>query len=171
MATAPTQTQTPNKAEHNFLELLRKFDQAMLVTQGSALHGRPMAIAGTEEDGSLWFITRGDTEKVDELTAHSQVLAVMQSSAKWLSISGRAQLSRDRAQIQKLWKESFKVWFESKDDPNIVLIHVHPSEAEYWDDSGIKGLKLALKAAAAYVTGKEVRPDPGDVNTHAKVRL
>jgi general stress protein 26 len=168
MATAST---TSNKAEHNFLELLPKFDKAMLVTQDSTIHGRPMAIAGTEPDGSLWFITGGDTSKVDEIVAHPEALAVMHDGAKWLSVTGRAELSRDRAQINKLWKEPFKIWFSGKEDPNIVLIRLHPTEAEYWDDTGIKGFKFALKAAAAYVSGKELRQDPNDVNLHAKVRL
>jgi general stress protein 26 len=172
---ANAKTTTPeDKAQQNFLELLREFDQAMLVTRGSnaGLHARPMAIAHTDQDGSLWFITGGDTSKVFELEADATSVAVMQSSSKSLSVSGRAELSRDRNKIHELWKESFRVWFKGKDDPNIVLIRLNPAEAEYWDSSGAQGVKFALRFAKAYVTGQSMsQGQTEDVNTHAKVRL
>jgi len=161
------------KAEHNFFELLRSFDNAMLVTHagdGAPLHARPMAIAETSDDGSIWFITGADTPKIDEVTKDSHILAVLQTEKKWLSVSGRAEIHQDRARIHKVWKEQFRAWFDGKDDPNIVLIRLNPTEAEYWDNTGIRGLKLLVKAAAAYVTGKELK-GPNDVNTHAKVPL
>jgi general stress protein 26 len=172
MATAKT---TQDKAEQNFREILKTFDQAMLVTHGSAvgLRARPMAIASTEEDGSIWFISGSDTSKVDEIEHDSTILAVMQESSKFLSIAGRAELSRDRAKIESLWKETFRAWFKGKDDPNIMLIHLNPTEAEYWDNSGLQGLKFALKFAAAYVSGKSMRHDDrgDDIESHGKVSL
>ncbi|HKU43919.1 MAG TPA: pyridoxamine 5'-phosphate oxidase family protein [Polyangiales bacterium] len=173
MATA--QTTTGFKAEQNFFEILKGFDTAMLVTHGSTagLHARPMAIARAEDDGSIWFITGGDTPKVFELEKDSTILAVMQGEKKSLSVGGRAELSRDRDKIHELWKEAFRAWFKGKDDPNIVLIKMTPVEAEYWDNSGLSGLKFALKFAAAYVTGKAMSHtgEDADVDEHAKVRL
>ena len=168
------ETSGSQKAHDNFFELLSKFDNAMLVTQSGpagSLHARPMAIAETGTDGSLWFITGADTLKIDEIQAHEQVLAVLQNQKQWLSISGRAELDRDRAHVQKVWTESFRVWFDGPDDPNIVLIHLRPSEAEYWDLSGVKkGLKFALQYANAYVSGKPLR-GPQDPDTHAKIQM
>lgn len=160
------------KAQQNFFELLKKFDTAMLVTHGKGgpLHARPMAIAETSEDGSVWFITGLDTPKVDEIDKDSELVATFQHDRQYLSVSGRAELHKDRARIHKVWKESFRAWFDGKDDPNIVLIRLNPSSAEYWDNTGLKGLKFALKVAAAYVTGQELRGS-GDVGTHAKVQL
>jgi general stress protein 26 len=161
------------KAQENFREILGKFDQAMLVTHSShsGLHARPMAIAEITEDGSIWFITGVDTTKVNEALQDPNIIAVMQSSAKYLSVSGQAVLHRDRAHIQRLWKEAYKAWFSGgKDDPSIALIQLKPGEAEYWDNSGLSGLKFALQFAKAYVTGKEMQ-ETGDVNQHAKVQL
>lgn len=178
MATVKT---TEEQAEQHFLEVLKGFDQAMLVTHGSqvglgaqaALHARPMAIAKTEPDGGIWFISGGDTSKVNELQQDSTILAVMQSGSKFMSVGGRAQLTRDRAKIEELWKETFRAWFDGKDDPNIVLIRLNPTEAEYWDNSGLKGLKFAMKVAAAVVSGKNMRREEqnADVNEHAKLNL
>jgi general stress protein 26 len=129
-----------------------------------------MAIAETSDDGSIWFITGADTPKIDELEHNENILAMMQDGRQWLAVTGRAELHRDRARIHKVWKEAYRAWFDGKDDPNIVLIRLNPREAEYWDNKGLAGLKFALKFAAAYVTGNEMR-GPNDVNTHAKVPL
>jgi general stress protein 26 len=166
---------TQDKAEQHFFEVLKDFDQAMLVTHGSSVgfHARPMAIAKTETDGSVWFITGGETPKVDELKQDSAILAVLQKGGKTMSLGGHAELSRDKAKIAELWKETFRAWFKGKDDPSIVLIRLNPTEAEYWDNTGLQGLKFALKFAQAYVSGKNLRNDEmnADPNVHAKVSL
>lgn len=172
MATAKT---TQDKAEQHFFELLKGFDTAMMVTHGNnvGLHARPMAIARVEDDGGIWFITGGDTAKVDEVRQDATMLAIMMNGSKSMSVGGNAELSRDRAKIAELWKESFRAWFKGKDDPNIVLMRLNPSEAEYWDNSGLQGLKFALKFASAYVSGKSMRNDEmnADPNVHGKVSL
>jgi general stress protein 26 len=161
------------KAQENFTELLKKFDTAMLVTQsvrGSAPHARPMAVADTSEDGSIWFITGADTPKIDEIKADSEIVAAFSEGRRYLSVSGNGELSRDRARIEKVWKDTFKVWFKGKDDPNIVLLRLNPVEAEYWDNSGTEGIKYALKFAKAYVTGEQLK-GTNNVDIHAKVQL
>ena len=165
-------TSASNQAEKKFFELLKQFDNAMLVThtRSGPLHGRPMAITETSEDGSVWFITAADAHKVDEIEKDAHLLAVMQKDRQFLSVSGRGELHRDKARIHKVWRESFRAWFDGNDDPNIVLIRLNPTEGEYRDNKGFAGLKFVLKFAAAYVTGKEMR-GPDDVNVHAKVTL
>ena len=166
---------TQQQAEEHFREVLKGFEQAMLVTHSDeiGMHARPMAIAGSEDDGSVWFISGEDTPKVAELHHDRTTLAVMQSGVKSLAISGRSELTRDRDKIHALWKETFRAWFEGKDDPNILLIRLRPEQAEYWDNSGLKGIKFAMKLAAAYVSGKTLSQDAGDddVDVHAKLRL
>ncbi|HEY6879185.1 MAG TPA: pyridoxamine 5'-phosphate oxidase family protein [Polyangiales bacterium] len=162
------------QAKRHLRELLHDFDTAMLVTHGSPggpCHARPMAVAEIGEDCSVWFISRADAPKIDEIDSDREIAAVFQQPRKYLSVSGRAELHRDRARIQAVWQESFRPWFEGgKDDPNILLIRLNPSEAEYWDNTGAKGLRFALKEAAAYVSGRELT-GPGDVSQHAKVQL
>ncbi len=168
-ATSPTQ-----QAQQHLQELLHKFDTAMLVTQertGGASHARPMAVADVAADGSITFISRADAPKVDEIKHDRDILAVFQQPRQYLSVTGRAELNSDRARINQVWKESFRTWFEGgKDDPNIVLIVLRPSEAEYWDNTGAKGLRFALEYATAYVKGETLK-GPGDVEQHGKVQL
>jgi general stress protein 26 len=154
------------------VELLKQFSTAMLITheEGHRLRARPMAIADIDEDGTIWFLSAEDTEKVHEIIHDTHVhLALQKDHAIYLSINGHATLVHDRAKVDEIWKESYKVWFpEGKDDPSIVLISVRPEDAEYWDNHGWKKVKYLFQAATAYVTGKT--PDTED-EKHGMLKL
>ena len=171
---AQLQKNTGDKTEKHFFEILKEFDNAMMVTHGAAagLHARPMAIADVDQDGSIWFITGDDTAKVYELEKDASLLAVMQSKTKQLTVGGRGELRRDRAKVEQIWKETFRAWFKDKNDPNIVLIRLNPIEAEYWDISGLQGMKFVLNVAKSVVTGQPMAPaDPGSPEAHGKLQL
>lgn len=156
--------------EH-LIEILKDFGTAMLFTRsaGGDLHGRPMGVADVEGDGELWFCAALDSGKVAEIGAEPSVAVAMQGKTKFLSLSGRARISNDRARIAQLWKPDWKIWFpDGKDDPNLCLIAVTPTEGEWWDNSGARGLKFAFEAAKALLKGEHM-PDQKDEN--ARVRM
>lgn len=145
--------------EKTFREVLEHFDNAMLVTRSSDgfLRARPMAIARSEKDGDLWFITSIESGKVDEIVSDPRCAAVMQGMTRYLSLSGRAELVRDRKKLDDLWQKQYDAWFEGgKDDPNLVLLHFVAEEGEYWDSSGTKGLRYIFEVAKALVSGGTV---------------
>jgi general stress protein 26 len=154
-------------------ELLEDFDTAMLITQarGQAARARPMAIARVEADCSLWFFTGRDTEKVQEIQSNDHVLIACQNERRrYISLSGSAELVSDRAKAGELWKPSFKAWFpRSVDDPNLLLIVVHPQAAEYWDNQGINSIRYLFEATRAYATG--TRPRVKEGQQHGKVAM
>ncbi len=48
------------------------------------------------------------------------------SSQNYVSVSGKAEIVRDKAHIDAKWSESLKTWFPGgKDDPSVALIRVH----------------------------------------------
>lgn len=152
-------------------ELVDEFGVAMLVTRasGGQLRARPMALAEAPPDGTLWFATGRNTGKVDELAQDDRVVVTMQSTTKFVSLSGTAATVEDREKISRLWKAEWKVWFPGgKDDPDLVLLRVDVRSGEYWDNSGTGGLKYLIEAGRALVTG--TRPDVGDdPKVHGKV--
>lgn len=157
--------------QEQFQSHLDGFDNAMLVTRAAdgQLRSRPMALATAEPSSNLWFVTSNDSGKVDEIEANPEVCVTMQGGGKFLSLSGRATFSRDRTKIEELWNEAWKVWFpEGKNDPSLILIHVAATEGEYWDNSGISGLKYMFEAGKAYLAGE--RPEIGD-DMNQKVAL
>ncbi len=147
---------------NDFLAVCRQFDQAMLVTQhtNGGLAARPMYIASIEEDGDLWFATDIDSGKVHEILASPQVCVTMAGGGNYASISGQAKLVDDRATIDRLWSEPWRVWFpEGKDDPSLVLINVSATEGEFWSNSGANRIKYLFSAIKAYATGHRPQVD------------
>lgn len=156
-----------------FRELLSKFDTAMLITRrpGLEFHGRPMAIARVDGDATMWFVTSIEAPKLVELSSDPLALVCLQGHSRFVTVNGKIDVVRDKKKIDELWRETFRVWFEGKDDPKLVLLRLTPYEGEYWDQSGIRGLKYAFRAAKALV--KDERPDvhgDGD-GIHGSVRL
>ena len=79
---------------------------------------------------------------------------------RYVSVSGVAQVVRDREKFEELWRPEFKIWFpEGKDDPEIALLRVSLEKAEYWD-SPSSTIGYALSFVSSLVTGKQ--PDLGE---------
>ncbi len=73
---------------------------------------------------------------------------------KYVSITGRAKVTNDRAKIAELWTPDNKAFWHSKDDPGIRVITVTPEDAEVWDSPGktvaaVKMLTAAVKGTKA----------------------
>lgn len=155
-----------------FDDVLNHFDTAMLVTRSKAgeLRARPMAIAGKEPGGTLYFMTSETSEKIAELLEYPEVNVAMQSASRYLSISGEAQELRDRSRIEAFWKPVWKVWFpKGKDDPDLTLIKVASRIGEYWDQTGTNRLEYAFEAGKALLKGERLQDK--EVPGHAKVDL
>ena len=166
-----TTSSTHHLTEHEKRDRLKKlvgaFDTAMLVTRTAdgGMRARPLAIADKRDHGVLYFATAAETSKVEELRGDPHVNVTMQDGGRFVSLSGAARVVRDRALVEGLWSESWKVWFpQGKDDPTLRIIIVEPTEASYWDASGLRGLKYFFEAAKAYVNG--TRPASDDDQQH-----
>jgi general stress protein 26 len=158
-------------------EVVSDFDTAMLVTRTTAgeIRARPLALSAAEtgadmlEDGVLYFPTSLSSPKIEEIAADPRVAVTMQDKRRFVSISGTARILSDRALVDRLWSEAWKVWFpDGKEDPELCLLEVSPTAAEYWDQKGGKGLRYLFDAAKAYVQGET--PETTD-EQHAKVRV
>jgi general stress protein 26 len=156
----------------HLFELVTKFRTAMLVTRtpGDQLRARPLSLAHAHDEGLLYFATSLDSPKVDEVMVHPDVLVTMQDSQRYVSIAGAARICREPALIDRLWSESWRIWFpQGKADPALCILAVAPRSAEYWDQSGAKGIKYLVEMATAYVRG--TTPASGGSSDNAKVRF
>ncbi|HJS24261.1 MAG TPA: pyridoxamine 5'-phosphate oxidase family protein [Pyrinomonadaceae bacterium] len=141
-------------------EMIKDIDFCMLTTvdEDGDLHSRPMSVNGdVDPDGDLWFFTGKSSHKVSEIAKSPKVNVSFADpdNQHYVSVSGTAQLVRDRHKIEELWKPEFKMWFpEGKDDPEIALLRVNLEKAEYWD-SPSSTVGYALNFLSSLVTGKE----------------
>ena len=160
-------------AAEKVTELLQGFHTAMLVTHGGmdSLHARPMEIAEVGPDGQVWFYTDRNSVKLEEIRQDQEVLLTFQKDhQKYLTLAGTAHLIRDRARIAALWKEPFRVWFPGGvEDPNLMLVQIVPRHAEYWDNSGLQGVRYLYEAAKAYVSGNT--PELSGAEVHGQIAL
>jgi general stress protein 26 len=141
-------------------EMVKDIDFCMLTTvdEEGDLHSRPMSVNGEiDPNGDMWFFTNESSQKVSEIQKLPKVNVSFANpdDQRYVSISGTAQLVRDRNKIEELWKPEFKMWFpEGKDDPQIALLRVNLEKAEYWD-SPSSTVGYAISFVSALVTGKE----------------
>ena len=122
------------------------------------MDSRPMAVQDEPFDGTLWFLTRNTSDKIGEIAQDQHVTLTFAepSSSKYLSLKGRASVNQDRAKIKELWNAMYKAWFpKGEDDPEIAVLRVDVSEADYWEASSSR-LVMGVKYLAAAVTGGKV---------------
>lgn len=152
-------------------ELLESFRAVMLITHAlpgdgqnaSAGSGasdvevtsRPMQVARLDDNCDLWFLTDADTAKVYEIRSEPVVHVVAQDDDdRFISLRGSARVLQDKATIESLWSEPYKVWFpDGPTTPGIRAIHVSTHEGEFWDNKGVNKVRYLLEAAKAYATG------------------
>jgi general stress protein 26 len=163
----------PTQPDNKFHDILEDFDTAMLVTRNhqGELRARPMVVADVDADATIWFLTQHESGKIGEILADEHVAVTMQSSTRYVSLTGLAEPVDDPGKIDKLWNESWKTWFPGgKDDPTLCLLRVRGDRGEYWDNSGGSGIEYLYEATKAYITG--TRPDvDDDPDIHAKVNM
>ncbi len=148
-------------------DLIKSIRIAMMTTasEDGSFDSRPMATQESEFNGVVWFLTRDESGKVQEVKADSHVslLYADPGNSKFVSAKGRASISKDRAKIHELWNSMYKAWFpEGEEDPHIAVMRVDISEAQYWEASSSKMLR-GLKYVAAAATGGKI--DLGETGT------
>ncbi len=138
-------------------ELIKGIRIAMLTTIAAdgTMSSRPMAIQDEPFDGTLWFLTRSSSEKIDEIAQdqHITLTFAEPKDSKYITLKGRATASQDRAKIKELWNPIYKAWFpKGEDDPDIAVLRVDVSEGDFWEASSSK-LVMTVKYLTAAMTG------------------
>ena len=142
-------------------ELMQKIGFVMLVTRdGDKLRARPMSAYLERDNNAVYFLTDARRHKDDEIAKNPGInLSFADASdQKYVSVTGTAVVSNDRAKIKQLFATEAKAWWDSADDPNIRVLKITPDDAEFWDSPGT--VISYVKMAAAAVTG--TRPEIGD---------
>jgi general stress protein 26 len=119
-------------------ELIKDVDTAMLTTvTEEGLVSRPMKTQEIEFDGDLWFFTKKETNKYDEIL-HDQDVNVAYAGKSYVSVRGRAEIVEDLNKKKELWSNTYeKIMQTSYDDPNVILIKVKAEAAEYWETGNL----------------------------------
>lgn len=151
---------------HELYELIGGIETALMTTRTpqGGLVSRPMATQEATEADGIWFVTDIETGKVEDLKRDSSVgLSYYDEGSKeWVSVSGTATISQDRAKIRQLYAPDWKMWFGDEggerdggpDDPRLALIRVEPITAHYMKSAHSKPVVL-FQLAKGFVTGDQ----------------
>lgn len=163
----PTSTQ---KKLDELYDLIGDMEIALKTTRRADGHlvTRPMATQSRGPLADLWFVTNIETHKTDEIERDPHVCLGYydDGSKEWVSVSGTAAVTQDRAKIRELWAPDWKAWFEDEggdrdggpDDPRLALILVDAHTVHYMKAKHSKPVTL-FEIAKGMVTGST--PDLG----------
>ena len=125
-------------------------------------------VTWVDDEGNIWFFTNEYSPKASEISVENTV-SLTYSDVKahtYLSIVAEAALVDDKVKMKELWNPFIKAFFpEGLDDPQLTLLKIVPTDAEYWDSSSSSMVVLfnMLKAA---LNGKQY-----DEGKHGKIEL
>ena len=141
-------------------ELVKGIHIAMMLTidDNGQIRSRPMATQNEPFNGTLWFLTRFSSEKIDDIRERQAVTLdyADPGNSKYITLRGTASISQDRAKIKEMWNPMYKAWFpKGEDDPEITVLRVDVAEGEYWEANSSK-LIMGIRYVAAAVTGGAV---------------
>ena len=143
--------------------LIKDIKTGMLTTRhGEELRSRPMFLVQDEYDGTLWFYTNLESEKVFEVESDNDVCISFADSDDqvYVSLTGTGRAIRDQALIEKYWNSFASAWFpEGKDSPKVGLLEIKVEKGEYWNSESSKMLE-SIKTITAKMKGE--KPDLGE---------
>lgn len=131
------------------------------------IHSRPMNYQDVEFDGDLWFMTRKDTSKYDEILKNPKVnIGIFDDS--YASIAGTAAIVEDDARKKEYWNKFYEKLFDTNyDDPMLVLIKVHVETAEYWETGNFT--KSVVNFVKQVVGNEDHVKEEDDVNASVEL--
>ncbi len=150
--------------------LIKEIEIAMMTTRrrDGHLDSRAMASQKPAAGADLWFVAAEGSGKLAELQhdPHVNLSFYNSKTREWISVSGIATISRDRAKIKELYAPDWSIWFPDEgdarhgtpDDPRFVLIGVEIHGAVFFEVDKPQPVVL-YEMAKGWLTGRD--PDIG----------
>jgi len=152
---------TESEATERVWQLAKDIDICMFVTwDGEYARARPLSARVHRGDNAIYFLVNAESAKNAQLEEFEKATMAWSDNSgyKYVTISGHANVTNDRAKIEQLWEKTDEAWWDTPQDPEIRLITVVPQEAELWDSPG--KIVATVKMVMSAVTGAS--PDIGD---------
>jgi general stress protein 26 len=149
-------------------EHINDIEIAMMTTRRADGHlqSRAMATQRHAAGADLWFVTAEGSPKLADLEydPHVNLAYYKDRTREWVSVSGIASISRDRAKVAELYAPDWKMWFGSvgdprhgtPDDPRMVLIGVDVHAAMFLEVNKPQPIIL-FELVKGLVTGKPAK--------------
>ena len=163
----------PTEARETLWNLIKKMKFGMFTHQhaNGMLHSAPLTTQNKriDEGSELYFFAPRDGEIVASIQARPSVNVAYADPGEdsYVSVVGHASVREDLAKKEELFNTFAKAWFpRGATDPNLALLVVNISHAEYWDVKESQMVQL-FKMAKAAITGTP----PKNMGEHAELKL
>lgn len=146
-------------------ELSEKARTCMFITKledRSPTNSRPMSLQECDKEGNLWFLSSKASGKNMQIEKDNAVQLYFMNSSdyEYLSIVGDAFIYDDKSTIEDKWSVFASAWFDGKEDPDVSVIRVTPSEVYYWDTKFGKFVTM-LNFISVIIGGKKTDNSDG----------
>ena len=131
------------------------------------LHIVPMSTKKVGDRGSIWFLSSKNSAHNKHLENDPRVQLIYgnSTSVSFLSIYGTVNITTNQKIIDELYVKTDDAWFDGKEDPNLCVIEVIPSDINYWDTKENAFVSLMSLGFAA-LTGESQ-----DLNEEGKLKI
>lgn len=165
---------TTNTSDQNTLwELIKDIKFGMFTHRHAdgSLQGHPLTTQNKaiDEASVLYFFISAKSEMATRLVVDDlvNVSYADPGADTYVSVAGQASISNDQATKERLWSPMAKAWFPGGvTDPELALLEVRISHAEFWNVKDSKVVQL-FKMAKAAITGEP----PKDLGEHKELSL
>ena len=161
MADEEKTNRDPAEVAGRIWHLSEKIDLCMFTTwDGERQRSRPLAANVRRAEHAIYFLVDQDGDKNGEVEKFPFVSCAFADIAnnKYVVISGKAELSNDRAKIKELWTDIDKAWWDDENDPAIRLLTLKPEDGELWDSPN----RVVATASALFAAVTGAKPKFGD---------
>ena len=151
-----------SKFDHNTLwDLIKDIRFGMLTHRhhDGMLYSHPLTTQNKslDEGSMLYFFIFEKSELASSLRQDGNVNVSYASpnDDRYVSIVGKASVTHDPAKVKQLWSPAAQDWFpDGPTDPDLALLAVEISHAEYWDVEESR-MKQFFNKAKAVLTGEQ----------------
>ncbi len=163
-----------SKSDHDTLwDLIKDIKFGMLTHRhsGGELHSQPLTTQNKsfDEGATLYFFIARTSEIASHVVQDGHVNVAYTDPGKdsYVSVSGQALIVEDMGKKEHLWSTIAKAWFPGgPTDPNLALMEVRISHAEFWNVKESKMVQL-IKMVTAAMTGKP----PSNMGEHKELNM
>lgn len=166
----------PTTAAHDhetLWDLIKDIQFGMLIHRhrDGTLQGHPLTTQNKsiDEGSVLYFFISNKSNMAGRLREDGNVnVSYADTGAdNYVSIAGSASFSNDQAKKEELFTPLAKAWFPGGvTDPDLALLEVHISHAEYWNAKDSKLTQL-FKMAKSAITGER----PQNMSEHKELNV
>jgi len=98
---------------------------------------------------TLYTPTSDETHKAEEIDNNPNVHVLLGYNGEglgdaYLEITGTAKLNHSKDLKEKIWDERLERWFDGKDDPNLTVLEIEPSEIRLMNEGESTPVTLDL---------------------------